>query len=211
MSATLVKNLLIITANVAICPEGKSVTSGSITTTIGAATPPQLPTDDTIAEPWERIGRVTSSEVTNNDETADVKAGEDNGMYSKEVVDMSVAPTFKFTMADIDKAAFEMMFGLNAGDLDTAAGGQPWAKGSTSRNVWLYLRLSDHRQDGKRLLHGRFFGKLKLTAAPRSAFELATAEFEFTPDVSVASNKVEPLDVTTPGSGGGSGGDGEDD
>lgn len=208
MSATLVKNLLIITANVAICPEGKTVSgTGSTTLTIGVNTPPQLPSDGSIGEPWERIGRVTSSEVTNNDETADVKAGEDNGMYSKEVVDMSVAPTFKFTMADIDKAAFEMMFGLNAGDLDTTAGGQPWAKGSTSRNVWLYLRLSDHRQDGKRLLHGRFYGKLKLTAAPRSAFELATAEFEFTPDVSVASNKVEPLDVTTPGSGG----DGEDD
>lgn len=199
MSATLVKNLLIITANVAICPEGKSVTSDTTTITIGATTPPQLPANDTIAEPWERIGRVTSSEVTNNDETADVKAGEDNGMYSKEVVDMSVAPTFKFTMADIDKSAFEMMFGLNAGALDTAAGGQPWAKGSTSRQVWLYLRLSDHRKDGARILHGRFYGKLKLTAAPRSAFELATAEFEFTPDVSVAANLVEPLDVSGSG------------
>lgn len=199
MSATLVKNLLIITANVAICPEGKSVTSDTTTITIGATTPPQLPASDTIAAPWERIGRVTSSEVTNNDETADVKAGEDNGMYSKEVVDMSVAPTFKFTMADIDKSAFEMMFGLNAGALDTTAGGQPWAKGSTSRQVWLYLRLSDHRKDGARILHGRFYGKLKLTAAPRSAFELATAEFEFTPDVSVAANLVEPLDVSGSG------------
>lgn len=206
MSATLVKNLLIITANVAVCPEGKSVTSDNTTITIGATTPPQLPANDTIAEPWERIGRVTSSEVTNNDETADVKAGEDNGMYSKEVVDMSVAPTFKFTMADIDKSAFEMMFGLNAGALDTTAGGQPWAKGSTSRQVWLYLRLSDHRKDGARILHGRFYGKLKLTAAPRSAFELATAEFEFTPDVAVTANLVEPLDVTTPGSGSGGSG-----
>lgn len=188
-------SLLVLNSNVAIIPAGKTVTKDSGSVTVGPDFDPELPTesDDTIKEPWERFGRVSDMEPVADDSTTNVALCPDNGVWDEETVETSVNPRFNITMADVSTRAFELMYGLPQGALDSAEGGRPWSLGRRSIDCWLYIRHSDHRQQGKRLLHGRVYGTLRLTTAPKTAREVANAVFEFKPRLSVPGNKMVPL------------------
>lgn len=189
-------SLLVLNSNVAIIPAGKEITKeGTGSVTVGPDFDPALPTDDTIAEPWERFGRVSNLEPVADDSTTNVELCPDNGVWDEETVETSVNPRFNITMADVGVRAFELMYGLPHGALDTKEGGRPWSLGRRSIDCWLYIRHNDHRQGGKRLLHGRLYGTLRLTTAPKTERAVANAVFEFKPRLSTAGNHMEPLAV----------------
>lgn len=197
MNLSDMKSLLVVNCNIAICPAGTTITDDSTTITISETVAPDLPSSTgnyAIAAPWERIGRVGDGAETVNSDVATVAACEDSGVWSNEPVDVSVTPTFRLRMADVTQRVFQLMFGLPDGALDSADGGRPWA-GPVSITGWLYMRISDARQGGARLLHGRMYGTLRLTTPPNIAQEIGTAEFEFTPNVGVALNTIVPLSL----------------
>lgn len=198
MNIPVMNSLLIVNANVAICPAGTEITRDSATVVVGPAVAPDLPAstgDYAISAPWERLGRIGDGAETVSTDTTTINACEDNGLWSEEPVDLSVTPTFRLRFVDVSTRVFQFMFGLTDGTLDNADGGQPWTA-PNGMKTWLYIRLNDHRATGnKRLLHGRIFGTLRLTTPPNIAKEIATAEFEFTPDVGVALNSIVPLSL----------------
>lgn len=195
MTLDSMNSLLVLNSNVAIIPAGKELTGEGGKIVVSSAYNPDLPAadNDDIAAPWERFGRITRMEPGADDSTTNVELCADNGQWDEETVETSVNPRFNLTMADVGNRAFELTFGLPQGALDSTEGGRPWSTGRRSIDCWLYIRHNDHRQQGKRLLHGRIFGTLRLTTAPQTSREVANAVYEFKPKVSVEGNLILPL------------------